>query len=123
MHTRCASKNLGPRARRVQLRAGVIWLGLTLAVGFALVELGVAPVYRWLLLLPMVSGTYAMLSGLFGVCIFAGARGARLADYGSETVADCALRLSLRNRGAGVLLASLGWAVLSTAIFVASASV
>jgi hypothetical protein len=122
MHRCCTSKNLGPRARRVQLRAGVIWLALTLAVGFTLVELGVAPVYGWLLILPMMSGTYSMLSGLFGVCIFAGARGARLTDYGHETVADCALRLSLRNRGAGVLLASLGWAALSTAVFVVSST-
>jgi hypothetical protein len=123
MHARCAGKNLGPRARRVQLRVGVIWLALTLAVGFALVELGVAPAYGWLLLPLMASGTYAMLAGLFGVCVFTGARGGRLADYGYETVTDCSLRLQLRKRGAGVLLASLCWAALSTAVFVASSSV
>ncbi|HVJ18250.1 MAG TPA: hypothetical protein VM686_22680 [Polyangiaceae bacterium] len=121
MRDRCAGKNLGPRAQRTQLRVGVIWLALVLVAGFALVELGAAAAYGWLLVLPMATGMYAMLSGLFGVCVFAGARGGRQADYGYEPVADCVLRVQLRNRGVGVLFASLCWAAFATAIFVASA--
>jgi hypothetical protein len=121
VYSRCATKNLGPRARREQLRAGVIWLGVALFTGFALVELGAVAAYGWLLLLPLALGSYAMLAGLFGVCVFAGARGGRRADYGYELVADCTLRRTLRNRSAGVLLVSLGFAAVSTFVFIASA--
>jgi hypothetical protein len=117
-----ANKNLGPKARRGQLRAAVIVLGVTLAAGLAMVEVGAPAVYGWLLLLPMAFGTYTMFSGLFGVCIFVGARGARVADYGFEVVPDCSLRNHLRNRGVGVALASFTLAALATALFVVSAS-
>lgn len=120
MHGRCATKNLGPRARRAQLQIGVVWLGVALAGGLAMVELGASAVFGWLLLLPLAFGTYGMLAGLFGICAFAGARGGRLADYGYEAVADCSLRQHLRVRGAGVALFSLAWAAAATALFVAS---
>jgi hypothetical protein len=118
---RCLHKNLGPRAQRAQLRGGVLWLGLALGLGFGLVEASLVGSYGWVLAFPMAIGSYTMISGLFGVCVFAGARGARLADYGPESIADCGLRRTLRTRGAGVLLASLGWAALLTALFVISA--
>lgn len=120
MVSRCVSRNLGPKARRAQLRIGVLGLTFALVAGLVLVELGLANRLGWVLLLPLAFGSYSLLAGLTGVCAFSGARGARYADHGMEHVADCSLRKQLRNKGFGVAMLSLLCGVLGAAVFVAS---
>jgi hypothetical protein len=116
----CSSHNLGYRFRRNHLRIGVLWLGLSLALGFALVEWGVAPRLGFLLVAPLTVGTYSLLAGAFGVCFYSSVFGKRHADHGAEAVADPALRQQLIRRGVMLAGASCTLALLATTLFVVS---
>ncbi len=116
----CTSHNLGPRVRQHHVRVGVVWLGLTLVLGFGLVEWGLASSLGILLIAPLTIGTYCLLAGTFGVCLYTGMAGRRVADHGSEGVPDAELRQSLVRRGVGFAALSGTIAVLATALFMAS---
>jgi hypothetical protein len=116
----CSRHNLGYRFRRNHLRIGVFWLGLSLALGFALVEWGLAPSLGFLLVAPLTIGTYSLLAGSFGVCFYSSVFGKRRADHGVEGVPDAALREQLIRRGVMLAGASCTLAALATTVFVVS---
>jgi hypothetical protein len=116
----CTSHNLGSRFRQQHLRLGVIWLALTLVLGFGLVEWGVASRLGFLLALPLSIGTYCLLAGSFGVCAYNGVSGRRMADHGAEDVPDATVRKSLMRRGMALAGVSCTLAGLGTVVFVAS---
>jgi hypothetical protein len=120
MKSMCERHNLGSRARRGFLRFGVLVSGVTLGIGFLLLELGLARQWGWLLVFPLSLASYSMIASLFGACAFSGARGLRHADHGLETVPDSKLRKDLRNRGLLLVSVSVGLALVSTGIYVAS---
>jgi hypothetical protein len=122
MHMRhlCTRHNLGSRFRQLHMRVGVIWLALALAIGFALVEWGVASRFGFLLVLPLTLGTYALLAGSFGVCFYNGMRGQRRADHGAEVVPDPSLRQRLIRQGVTLAGVSCTLAGIATAVFVVS---
>src|SRR5262245_43804784 len=95
----CTSHNLGARFRQQHVRLGVLWLALTLGLGFGLIEAGAASRYGFLLALPLAAGCYCLLAGSFGVCVYNGFFGRRMADHGAEHVPDEALRRRLIRRG------------------------
>jgi len=95
----CKSHNLGSRVRRQHVRLGVIWFALTLVLGFALLERGAAAHFGFLLALPLAMGSYCLLAGSFGVCVYNGVQGRRHANHGSEMVPDETLRRRLVHRG------------------------
>lgn len=121
MRSRCSARhNLGTRSRSWLLRRGVLQLGGTLALGFLLVELGVASRFGWLLTLPLAIGCYSLCSALFGVCAFNGFSGMRVADHGSEAVTDTAARQRFMLRGLAVLVFSLTISVAGAKLFLLS---
>lgn len=123
MHMRplCTRHNLGSRFRQLHMRAGVIGLAVALALGFGLVEWGVASRFGFLLALPLTFGTYCLLAGSFGVCFYNGMRGQRRADHGAEVVPDPSLRQRLIRQGVTLAGVSCTLAGVATAVFVASA--
>jgi len=121
MRSMCTSHNLGSRFRQQHVRLGVIWLALTLGLGFGLIEGGVASRYGFLLALPLAIGCYSLLAGSFGVCVYNGLFGRRLADHGAEQVPDDALRRRLVRRGMALAGVSCTLAAIGAAVFVISA--
>lgn len=120
MSRMCTSHNLGPRFRRGHLQLGVLWLGLALGLGFALVEWGHAARFGFLLVAPLALGTYCLLAGTFGVCFYSSIFGKRHADHGSEGVPCRRLRKRLVRRGVVLAGVSSTLAALATLVFVAS---
>lgn len=116
----CTSQNLGSRFRQRQLRAGVLWLAVALVAGFAMVRWEVAAGTGLLLVLPLAVGTYHLLAGTFGVCVYRGLCGQRRADHGEEFVPDERLRRRLMRRGMALVGVSCTLAGLATAAFVLS---
>jgi hypothetical protein len=116
----CTSHNLGSRFRQQHLRLGVVWLALTLVLGFCLVEWGVASRFGFLLALPLSLGTYCLLAGSFGVCVYNSMSGRRRADHGAEEVPNAAVRRDLKMRGMALAGVSCTLAGLGTVLFVAS---
>lgn len=95
----CQSHNLGSRSRRQHVRIGVLWLALSLVLGLVLVEQGAAGRLGFVLALPLAIGCYGLLAGSFGVCVYNGVQGRRLANHGAEVVPDETLRKRLVRRG------------------------
>jgi hypothetical protein len=120
MSPMCKSHNLGPRFRRNHLRIGVVWLGLALGLGFALVEWGLASRLGFLLVAPLTIGTYSLLAGSFGICVYSGVSGKRHADHGAEGVPDPELRQRLMQRGLTLAGVSCTLAAVATTLFVSS---
>jgi hypothetical protein len=116
----CTRHNLGSRFRQQHVRLGVVWLALALALGFGLVEGGVASRFGFLLALPLAIGTYCLLTGSFGVCFYNSMFGRRLADHGAEVVPDETLRKRLVRRGIALAGVSCTLAGVATAVFVVS---
>lgn len=116
----CTRHNLGSRFRQQHVRLGVIWLAFTLALGFGLVEGGVASRFGFLLALPLAVGTYCVLAGSFGVCFYNSMFGRRMADHGAELVPDPSLRKRLIRRGLALAGLSCTLAGMATAVFVLS---
>jgi hypothetical protein len=121
MRLMCTRHNLGSRFRQQHVRLGVVWLGLALALGFGLVEWGVASRFGFLLALPLAIGTYSLLAGSFGVCFYNGMRGQRRADHGAEVVPDPSLRQRLIRQGVTLAGVSCTLAGIATTVFVVSA--
>jgi hypothetical protein len=61
----------------------------------------------WILALPVVAASYMVISGIFGICIVNGLRGARMADHGSEAVLNPESRARMRNRALLAVSASV----------------
>lgn len=116
----CGDHNLGERVRRGHLRIGVVLTGLTLALGFAIADSGLPAVSGWLLLLPLTLGTYCLLAGSFGLCLYAGLAGQRHADHGDDIVPDRDLRRHLVQRGLIITGISCALSLAATAVFVSS---
>jgi hypothetical protein len=116
----CNRHNLGPRVRLDHVRKGVIWLGLALGLGFALVESGLVDRLGFLLILPLATGIYCVLAGSFGVCFYHSVFGKRHADHGLEGVPDAQLRQGLIRRGVVLASVSCTLAAFATTLFVAS---
>ena len=121
MRLMCTSHNLGSRFRQQHVRLGVLWLALTLGLGFGLTEVGVASRYGFLLALPLALGCYCLLAGTFGVCVYNGLSGRRMADHGPEQVPDDVLRRRLIRRGMALAGVSCTLAAAGTLVFVISA--
>jgi hypothetical protein len=116
----CTGHNLGSRFRQQHMRLGVIWLAFTLMLGFCLVEWGAASRFGFLLALPLAIGTYCLLAGSFGVCVYNSMSGRRRADHGAEEVPDAHVRKGLRVRGMALAGVSCTLAGLGTLLFVVS---
>jgi hypothetical protein len=116
----CTRHNLGSRFRQQHVRMGVVWLAFTLVLGFGLVEAGVASRFGLFLALPFAIGTYSLLAGSFGVCIYNSMVGQRMTDHGAEVVPDETLRKRLIRRGVTLMGVSCTLAGLATAVFVVS---
>lgn len=116
----CTRHNLGARFRQQHLRLGVVLLASALIIGFGLVEWGAASRFGFLLALPLAAGTYCLLAGSFGVCVYNSMYGRRMADHGAEVVPDQALRKRLIRRGLAMAGVSCTLAGLATAVFVIS---
>jgi hypothetical protein len=117
----CTRHNLGSRFRQHHVRLGVVWLAVALALGFGLVEGGVASRFGFLLALPLAIGSDCLLAGSFGVCFSNSMCGRRLADHGAEVVPDESLRKRLIRRGVALAGVSCTLAGVATAVFVVSA--
>jgi hypothetical protein len=102
------------------MRLGVVWLAFTLVLGFGLVEWGVASRLGFLLAVPLFIGTYCLLAGSFGVCVYNGVFGRRRADHGAEQVPDAHVRKGLMVRGMALAGVSCTLAGLATVLFVVS---
>jgi hypothetical protein len=121
MRLMCNKHNLGSRLRQQSVRVGVLWLAFALLLGFGLVEWGAASRFGFLLAVPLALGTHSLLSGSFGVCVFNGMWGRRVADHGAEVVPDQTLRKRLLRRGLTLAGVSCTLAGVATAVFVVSA--
>ena len=112
--------NIGSRFRQHHVRIGVLWLACALLLGFGLFEWGAAPRFGFLLALPLALGTYGVLAGTFGVCVYNCVHGRRMANHGAEMVPDAAQRKRLIRRGMALAGLSCTLAGLGTLAFVAS---
>ena len=99
------------------MRLGVVAAAVTLGAGFVLAELGLAPHWGFLLILPLTVSCYGLLSGLSGTCLMAGMQARRRADYGFEPVVDARQIRSFRRRGLILLVASFAVAFVSAGAF------
>lgn len=111
----CQSQNLGARLRRQHVRIGVLWFAVSLVLGFVLVDRGAAGRLGWLLAVPLAMGSYCLLAGSLGVCVYSGVQGQRQADHGTEMVPDETLRRRLVRRG--LALAGLSFTLGGLAAF------
>ena len=74
----CQQRNLGARASNQALRGGVLMAGVALAAFLLVNQFGWSSHLGWILALPVVAASYMVISGIFGICIVNGLRGARL---------------------------------------------
>ncbi len=73
----------------------------------------------WFVGLPVALSSYLLISGIFGICLFNGLKGKRIADHGPEPVLDPANRAQMRSRALIAVSASLLIAGALAAAFVA----
>jgi hypothetical protein len=110
--------NLDAGAQNKQLRVGVVMIAVALAAGVLMLRLGVDPIYRVLLALPLFSGTYGVYAGLTRVCGFTAMQGKRRTESGTCPVADKTQMNDFRRRGMNVILGSATIAAAATALLV-----
>src|SRR4051812_545822 len=103
----CHQRNLGTRASNQALRGGVFLASFALVAYLVVNQLGRSRHSGWFLALPLVAASYMVISGIFGICIVHGLKGARRADHGSEVVLDPASRVRMRNRALLAVSASI----------------
>jgi hypothetical protein len=120
MRSLCPDHNLGQRIRSFHLRVSVVLFALALGLGFVIVDRQLSGAFGWLLALPLALGTYSFLAGSFGLCLFAGLKGQRRADHGSELVMDGEERRHMLRRGLVITGMSFGFALGAAALFVSS---
>ncbi len=104
---KCTQGNLGDRACTRVVRFGVLMGGVTVALGLLAVEVGYATRFGWLLAVPLSAAAYFIMSGVSGVCIYAGLRGQRMQDHGTEAVLDSDQAARLRMKALAVVTLSL----------------
>jgi hypothetical protein len=61
----------------------------------------------WFVGLPVALSSYLLISGIFGICLFNGIKGKRIADHGPEAVLDPENRAQMRNRALWAVSVSL----------------
>ena len=103
----CQQRNLGARASNTALRGGVLMAGIALGAFLLVNQFGWSSHLGWILALPVVAASYMVISGIFGICIVNGLRGARMADHGTEAVLNPESRARMRNRALLAVSASL----------------
>jgi hypothetical protein len=114
------AKNLDRRVQDIQLRVGVAVLGATMAAAVGLLGLGASTLLRALLFGPFFIGTYAVISGLSGTCVFTAFRGRRQTFEGSEPMAKRDDVLANRRRGLSQLASVVALSLVATTLLLAA---
>lgn len=110
--------NICPRARAWRLRGGILVIGVGLLLGVALVKAEVPMAVRALVFVPFFAGSFMVLQAAFRTCVFRAARRERETNAGVERV-WCHMQSQVdRGRAGQVLSASVGVALLATALLV-----
>jgi hypothetical protein len=99
--------NLGRRAQDVQIRLGLVFLGLALVGDFVLDRTGLPSGLHFALAPLFFLGTYGLAAGLTCTCGFTALAGRRLTNSGPERIANRAELGGARRQGM-VIVASSG---------------
>jgi hypothetical protein len=110
---------MGMRARDQSLRGGVLMAGVALGAFLLAAHFGLPRQVGWFVALPVALSSYLLISSIFGICLFNGLKGNRVADHGSEPVLDPSDRAQMRGRAFLAVSASLLIAGALAAAFVA----
>ena len=110
---------MGVRARDQALRGGVLMAGVALGAFLLVAHFKLPRQVGWFIGLPIGLSSYMLISGIFGICVFNGIQGKRVADHGREAVLDPSNRVQMRNRAFLAVSASLLIACVCAAAFVA----
>lgn len=113
-----ADGNLDSRAETMQLRVGVVFVAIALAVAVVLSRSGVAAGWRAVTFAPLAVGTYGTLAALERVCGFTALAGRRIREAGTEPIADRDELAALRRIGLRVIGTSVAIAAAATALLV-----
>jgi len=103
----CHQRNMGVRARDQSLRGGVLMAGVALGAFLLAAHFKLPRRLDWFVGLPVALSSYLLISGIFGICLFNGLKGKRMADHGAETVLDPSNRAQMRNRALWAVSASV----------------
>jgi hypothetical protein len=98
---------MGVRARDQALRGGVLMAGVALGSFLLAAHFKLPRRLDWFVGVPVAMSSYMLISGIFGICVFNGLKGKRMADHGSETVLDPSNRAQMRSRAFWAVSASL----------------
>jgi hypothetical protein len=110
---------MGVRARDQALRGGVLMAGVALGAFLLVAHFKLPRQIGWFVGLPVALSSYLLISGIFGICVFNGVQGKRVADHGREAVLDPSDRAHMRSRAFLAVSASLLIAGALAAAFVA----
>jgi hypothetical protein len=110
--------NLSAEAQTTRLRVGIAALGVALGLAVLMIEAGLSPVYRALLIVPFAIATNGVTAGLFKTSGVLAARGFRDLGSGKETITSRRELATIRRRGRRVLLIAAASAILLTALVV-----
>lgn len=90
--------NLSAEAQTTRLRVGIAALGLALGLAVLMIEAGLSPVYRVLLIVPFAIATNGVTAGLFKTSGVLAARGFRDLGSGKETITSRRELAAIRRR-------------------------
>jgi hypothetical protein len=108
--------NLDGRAQNAQIRFGVGAMAVGLAAALAMKALGAGLGMHALLVPVLFVGFYGICAGLSQTCGLTAMAGRRIAEAGSEPIADRSELARVRRRGARVIATSLLAAALATVL-------
>jgi hypothetical protein len=110
--------NLSAEAQTTRLRVGIAALGVALGLAVLMIEAGLSPVYRALLIVPFAIATNGVTAGLFKTSGVLAARGFRDLGTGKETITSRRELAAMRRRGRRVLVIAAASAIVLTALVV-----
>jgi len=106
--------NLCPRAQIRMVRTAAVIMGLALLATVALVELGVAPIWRLGVAVLFLAAFLQLIQGFTGTCVFSATLGRRVTDQGAEEIANPAELVRIRARARQVLMTAVASAAGAT---------
>jgi hypothetical protein len=110
--------NLEERAQDTQLRIGVAFVSVGLAMAIALRHVDVGAGVRALLFLPFFVGAYGVQAGLYKVCGINALFGRRITEEGPRPVADPRDLADYRRTGIRIFAVSAALAALAATLVV-----
>ncbi len=112
--------NLESRAQNLNMRIGLVSLGISLMTGALLVKLGASPWARSVTVAPMFLAAYAIQTALYCTCGFTALAGFRFTNRGPERIADANELSAVRGRGLRVIAGSVALALVATGLLVSA---